>query len=145
MKRLPIALLVLLLGGCYAEGESSFIGTGETKRFLSLRGCEREATSKYTPTSPVYSAFECREMLAGFVVSVRRYSSGARSDTATGKGDSYRLMRSSATDSEARYHVATFDASRDYGAAYNFENCMRARALFAAQPGVVVTYFCEPI
>ena len=52
----------------------------------------------------------------------------------------YTLYRSSAA-AEMRIHVATFDATE--AEAYNRENCQMAAALFQAQPGVVVHYWCE--
>lgn len=56
-------------------------------------------------------------------------------------GDQYTLYRSSITDARMRVHVASFD-SLD-GASYNSENCQIAAALFGAQPGVQVRYWCE--
>lgn len=52
----------------------------------------------------------------------------------------YTLYRSSAA-ADMRIHVATFDATETEG--YNRENCQIAAALFKAQPGVVVQYWCE--
>jgi hypothetical protein len=57
----------------------------------------------------------------------------------------YTLYRSSVAISEARIHVATFDA--DDGIAtpsYNSENCQIAAELFQGQRGVRVRYWCEP-
>ena len=55
----------------------------------------------------------------------------------------YTLYRSSAVSGgEAwRLHIATFDALD--GAEYIRDNCNIAKALFQAQPGVTVTYWCE--
>ena len=62
--------------------------------------------------------------------------SGCDSSTRT-----YTLYRNSVAATEARYHVASFDAAD--GEDYNRENCFIARDLFAAQPGVMVKYWCE--
>jgi hypothetical protein len=53
----------------------------------------------------------------------------------------YTLYRNSVTDTLARYHVASFDASD--GDRYNQENCEVARQLFQAQPGVSTRFWCE--
>lgn len=60
----------------------------------------------------------------------------APSDAATST-----LYRSSALDTAARIHVATFDAGD--GDAYNTENGRTAADLFAAQPGTRVRFWCE--
>ena len=53
----------------------------------------------------------------------------------------YTLYRNAFFETNARTHVATFDA--DESEAYNKENCEIARDLFQDQPGVSVTYWCE--
>jgi hypothetical protein len=57
------------------------------------------------------------------------------------------LYRSSSVVENARYHIATFDASREAGGGtvfdYNWGNCMIAADLFQNQPGVKVKYWCE--
>lgn len=66
----------------------------------------------------------------------------------------YVLIRSSVADKLApdptkppmRIHVATFDAENGNTAqrdAYNASNCNTAAELFAAQPAVMVKYWCE--
>ena len=52
------------------------------------------------------------------------------------------LYRNSVFDSEARIHMATFDA--DDGGSYNSANCQIAAQLFQGQLGVTVRYWCEP-
>ena len=52
------------------------------------------------------------------------------------------LYRNSATSAAMRLHVASFDAAE--GAAYNLENCAKARELFQAQPGITIKFWCEP-
>jgi ABC-type glycerol-3-phosphate transport system substrate-binding protein len=51
------------------------------------------------------------------------------------------LYRSSVVLSNARLHVATFDAAESFE--YNWENCQLAADLFQQQPGVKVRYWCE--
>jgi hypothetical protein len=53
----------------------------------------------------------------------------------------YTLYRTSVILSQARVHVATFDAMD--GESYNAKNCQNAAALFGEQPGVLVRYWCE--
>lgn len=57
----------------------------------------------------------------------------------------YTLYRSSVTDSRFRIHVATFDTDQPPDTeVYNRENCLIAAKLFQQQPGVTVSYWCEP-
>lgn len=53
----------------------------------------------------------------------------------------YTLYRNSALDSQARIHVATFDAADGDG--YNQANCQLASTLFQKQDGVTTTFWCE--
>jgi hypothetical protein len=53
----------------------------------------------------------------------------------------YTLYRSSVTSETLRMHVASFDTAD--GEDYNRENCFLTRDLYAAQPGVIVRYWCE--
>jgi hypothetical protein len=53
----------------------------------------------------------------------------------------FTLYRTSPVDASMRLHVATFDAKENEN--YNWENCLLAANLFAAQPGVKARYFCE--
>lgn len=55
--------------------------------------------------------------------------------------DVFTLYRNSVTDENMRIHVATFDANEKE--AYNRGNCEQAQALFQAQPGVSVKFWCE--
>lgn len=57
------------------------------------------------------------------------------------ESDIYTLYRNSATDSNMRLHIATFN-SKD-GHDYNMENCDAAKSLFQAQPGVTTRFWCE--
>lgn len=59
--------------------------------------------------------------------------------------DIYTLYRSSVTDAHYRIHIATFDAMQSSDTEiYNRENCLLAARLFQQQPGVTVSYWCEP-
>lgn len=58
------------------------------------------------------------------------------------EGDTYILYRNSLIDASMRIHLASFDTTE--GAAYNQENCRLAALLFRSQPGVTVSYWCEP-
>jgi hypothetical protein len=53
----------------------------------------------------------------------------------------FTLYRNSVTNANMRIHVATFDA--DEKEEYNRGNCEQAQALFQAQPGVQVKFWCE--
>jgi hypothetical protein len=59
----------------------------------------------------------------------------------TEESPQYTLYRNSVTDTLARNHIASFDASD--GDRYNQENCEVARQLFQAQPGVTTRFWCE--
>lgn len=56
---------LLTIGGCSAEGESYFLGRGETRYFLTMSDCEKEALSEYAGGGRKYYGFECRKMLLG--------------------------------------------------------------------------------
>jgi len=59
-----------------------------------------------------------------------------------GCGDAtYTLNRNSVLDTNARYHVSSFDTSD--GDAYNNENCALAAQLFQQQPGAKTRFWCE--
>lgn len=72
------AIVASALAGCYADGNSEFLAKGETKWFLTISACEREATATYTSGGVVYSGFECRSRFAGFIVETRAYENGRR-------------------------------------------------------------------
>ena len=59
----------------------------------------------------------------------------------TNENEVFTLYRASPIDKFMRIHVATFDAVD--GPKYYQENCNAALALFVAQPGATVTYWCE--
>ena len=73
---LSITAVALLATACYAEGNSEFLTSGETRYFLTMGACEEEATSTYQEAGSVYSGFECRKKLAWFLVETRRYYNG---------------------------------------------------------------------
>ena len=71
---LKVALTALVLSGCSAEGNSAYLGSGPTKRFLTMNTCEKEALRRHPSGGRVYAGFECRKMLLGtFQIEERRY------------------------------------------------------------------------
>ena len=75
MKK-TLLFVLPLIAGCYAEGESRFISSGETRQYISLGACEAEATATFSGGGPVYSGFECRSMFLWMVRTVTRYTEG---------------------------------------------------------------------
>jgi hypothetical protein len=74
MRVLAALIGGLLLAGCTAEGNSFFLGKGETKYFLTMAACEREALSEYDGGGQKYSGFECRQMFLGiFLIDSKTY------------------------------------------------------------------------
>jgi hypothetical protein len=71
-------LLASVLSGCYADGNSRYLAAGETRLFLTMAACEKEATATYTSGGPVYSGFQCRSRFVGFLVETRDYEEGKR-------------------------------------------------------------------
>jgi len=63
MKSHVMVVLAVLVSGCYAEGNSFFLATGETETFLTMDRCEREAQSKHQDGRARYSGYECRYKL----------------------------------------------------------------------------------
>lgn len=57
--------IAILISGCTAEGNSQFLAKGETKYFLAMKDCEKEALSHYDDGGRKYTGFECRKMLLG--------------------------------------------------------------------------------
>ncbi|MGO4438550.1 hypothetical protein [Rhizobium sp. RAF56] len=84
------------------------------------------------------------------LVAVAAVAMLAGSAGAASAAGSFVLYRSGVGLPDLRIHVASFDAvqnwSGGYGsdAAYNSENCQTAASLFRSQPGVSVSYWCEP-
>jgi hypothetical protein len=75
--RIMIIASLLLVGGCTAEGNSYFLASGQTTRFISLAACKTEAQSKHADGSPRYAGFECRELLLDtWALNVVRYENG---------------------------------------------------------------------
>jgi len=63
---LIIAFIALLVcTGCTAEGNSAYLGKGETLYFLTMSSCEKEAHSEYEGGGKKYAGYECRKMLLG--------------------------------------------------------------------------------
>ena len=84
-ESLPM-LAVFALVGCTAEGNSYFLGNGETTRFISLAACETEAKSKQADGTSRYVGYECRELLFDhWTIEVVRYENGALSEPVSGQ------------------------------------------------------------
>lgn len=81
MKSHVVVVLAALLSGCYAEGNSFFLATGETETFLTMGHCESEAQAKHEDGSARYSGYECRYKFLGFTLRKKRYSNGKLSRT----------------------------------------------------------------
>ena len=78
MKRLAALSAVMPFLGCYAEGNSEFLWTGDQKYFPTLGACEREATSTYQKGGRVFSGFECRRRFLWFLLDTKKYYDGKR-------------------------------------------------------------------
>ena len=55
---IAILFVTLLVVGCTAEGHSQFLGKGETRYFLTMSACEKEALSEYEGGGRKYSGYE---------------------------------------------------------------------------------------
>jgi len=76
---LIVLLTILPLSACTAEGNSFFIGTGETSTFINMSACEKEAVSTYKDGGSRYSGFECRELFLGtFLINSSTFYDGQR-------------------------------------------------------------------
>lgn len=69
-------LTAALLSGCYAEGRSHFLASGDTEYFLTMGRCEQEAKAKYADGQPKYSGYECRGKFLWFTTEKRDYYEG---------------------------------------------------------------------
>jgi hypothetical protein len=60
-----------------AEGNSYFVGKGESQRFSSLATCEKEARSTHPDGTSRYSNYDCRELLFDrWILRTVRYENG---------------------------------------------------------------------
>jgi len=73
---LATVLIIGLLSGCYAEGNSHFLASSEIEKFASLGACEAKASSRHTDGTPRYSGYICRSKILGLTLEERRYSDG---------------------------------------------------------------------
>jgi hypothetical protein len=75
--RFTLSITTLVISGCTAEGNSYFVGRGESQRFISLATCEKEARSSHPDGTSRYYNYECRELLFDrWIMSVNRYKDG---------------------------------------------------------------------
>ena len=65
IKITVLFIAIVFASGCSAEGNSQLLGNGETKYFLTMSACEKEALSEYDGGGEKYSGFECRKMFIG--------------------------------------------------------------------------------
>lgn len=75
-SRAALVLLAISLSGCYAEGNSHFLSTGQTETFLTMSRCEREAQSRHQDGSTKYSGYECRSKFLIFTLQKKNYQDG---------------------------------------------------------------------
>lgn len=74
VKAIVILFLSSLISSCTAEGNSIFLTKGETKYFLTMSACEKEAIATFEDGARKYNAFECRKMFLGiFQLESRSY------------------------------------------------------------------------
>ena len=75
--RFTLPITTLVISGCTAEGNSYFVGRGESQRFISLATCEKEARSSHPDGTPRYYAYECRQLLFDrWTVTSKHYEDG---------------------------------------------------------------------
>lgn len=75
-KIFAICFAASCLTGCYAEGYSYLLTSGDKQHFLSLAGCESEAMSKYSDGGPKYSGYICKQKLFFITLEQRDYNDG---------------------------------------------------------------------
>ena len=68
--------IFFFLFGCYTEGNSHFLASGNTEYFLTMKRCEDEAKTKYSDGSAKYSGYECRQKFLWFTLKKRDYYEG---------------------------------------------------------------------
>ena len=66
----------LVLVGCYVEGNSHLLASGNLKYFQTMKRCEEEAKTKFSDGSPKYLGFECRKKVLFFTTEKRDYDEG---------------------------------------------------------------------
>lgn len=69
-------LSAALLNGCYSEGNSRSLASGEPEFFLTMSRCEKEAIAKHANGLPKYSGYECRGKFLWFTTEIRNYYEG---------------------------------------------------------------------
>lgn len=71
-----IVAVSALMSGCYAQGNSHFLSSGEIENFLTMGRCEDEAKAKYIDGSSKYSGYECRGKFLWFTTTKRSFYDG---------------------------------------------------------------------
>lgn len=64
------------LSGCYAQGNSHFISSGEIEYFLTMGRCEEEAKAKQRDGSSKYSGYACRGKFLWLTTTKRDFYDG---------------------------------------------------------------------
>lgn len=78
MWRRWLTLTAAALCGCYAEGESFYLGQGQAVRYPSMSACRDSATSRHPDGTPRYSGYECRSVRFGRIVQAEEFWDGLR-------------------------------------------------------------------
>ncbi len=67
-------LVVVVAGsaGCWTEGNSFFLGSGETERFLTMDACLARADARYEDGQPQFGGYRCQSLVLGFNVGAER-------------------------------------------------------------------------
>lgn len=76
MKTIPLLLIFACLSGCYAKGNSHFLGSGKIEYFFTMGQCQEEASATHKDGSPKYSGYECRSQFLWFTLGKREYYEG---------------------------------------------------------------------
>ena len=73
---MPLFLVLACLAGCYAKGNSHFLGSGKIEYFFTLSQCQEEASATYKDGSPMYSGYVCQSQFLWFTLEKREYYEG---------------------------------------------------------------------
>lgn len=76
MRSIGYGIITVVLAGCYAEGNSHFLASGEAEYFLTMERCAEEAKTKHSDDSPKYSGYECRGKVLWFTTGRRDFYEG---------------------------------------------------------------------
>lgn len=74
--RPTIAAICITLSGCYAQGTSYSMNASDTEYFLTLKGCEEQATASNPDGSPKYVGYKCYGKFLFFTTEMRDFYHG---------------------------------------------------------------------